>query len=179
MNGSFDVSLMSLNPQRQQLNSFIEHLCSPLKQEFYESICAGKGSVGGEEDLRVIWVRALWVHQFCDKTLQSGCFKPADLQCAVLHEAKGGIALSGIRWRLDGFSVKSDSIDGPVFHLLSPLLHWVLDKQICWICSWLMEKYAHIESTVKLGMMPIAVLLNKDNAIIKNLFCRPDECSEM
>lgn len=26
--------------------------------------------------------------------------------------------------------------------------------------------------------MPIAVLLNKDSAIIKSLFCRPDECSE-
>lgn len=42
-----------------------------------------------------------------------------------------------------------------------------------------MEKYAHIEPTIKLGMMPIAVLLNKDSAIIKSLFCRPNDCSEI
>lgn len=33
-----------------------------------------------------------------------------------------------------------------------------------------MEKYAHIEPTVKLDMMPIALLFNKDSAIIKLYF---------
>lgn len=36
-----------------------------------------------------------------------------------------------------------------------------------------MEKYAHIEPTVKLDMMPIAALLNKHSAI-KILFCSAD-----
>ena len=104
--------------------------CSlPLKQQLYECLGTGEGSVRGQEDSAVVWFWAARVLQVANQPVQSGCFQPTDLAGPVLDVGLAGLGLSGVEGRRDGLSTQGDPIHHSVLALLAPLLHGVLGNR--------------------------------------------------
>lgn len=77
--------------------------------------------------MKEVWLLALRLQQVGDQALQGGGLQPTHLHSVVLDKGSGELGCVG--GRQDGFPPQRDAKHCPVFLLLAPLLHRVLQLE--------------------------------------------------
>lgn len=77
------------------------------------------------------------------KQLQGGGLQSSDLAGSVLHETRAWAPLSSVCGGRDGLSTQGDPVNGAVFRLFAPLLHWVLGTKAAIIRAENMHRHTH------------------------------------